>query len=687
MTQNPLLFYCCASFAAGITLQRKWPLDPLWIGIGIGLLIFLLGLLYRRERSSLKKSPGFFAVALLAIGVTGMLCMQQTSVEKQRDHYTLQKEAQPGFYELEIREQLKSGSHSDRYVAKVLSNQNRPKQGKILLLVKQDAHCLPLAPGERILVHSSIQAIPKPANPHQFDYRAYLANKQILGRIRTSGEQVVPLNSSKKDLWTWSRNCRIYFAQQVELLDLRPATQALLQSLVLGDRRNLNRDLYQVFAQAGVVHLLAVSGLHVGLLLWLLYGLLTPLLRIRQGRMFRLIIVLIALWSYALITGLTPSVVRAVSMFSLIAYTRWSGRLDQSINALLTTFILLLLIQPQWLFEIGFQLSFLAVFHILWLYPELCNWWRVQGKILRWFRDLLGVSLIAQLGVWPLCLYYFHQFPGLFWLSNLLIMPFMSLVLGLGILVLISALSPWKLSGIYRLYDWLLSQLIDLIAWIAHQETYLLEHIPFSGWEAVGWYTFMTGLLLWIESRSTSRTLFMILSSCLIVGVTWQHDTRPPTDQFIVFQQWGLSQIGIRSKDSLHVYQNKTSDFSQQTLNDYSTGERLNGIGYQKIPKILEFDGQLILILDRSGQYPTTNVDVVLLTQNTEVALDRMLEVLQPKWVVADGSNYKGPINRWRATCRQQGIRFFCTPESGAFVLNATRNLPENLSGTVPRHP
>lgn len=687
MTQNPLLFYCCASFAAGIVIQRKWPLELLWIGIYLTILILLLGLIYRRERRSLKKSPGFFTVALLAIGVTGMLCMQQNSIEQQRDHYTLQLESQPGLYEVEIRELLKSGSHSDRYVAKVLSNQNRPKRGKILFVVKQDAHCFPLAPGDRILVHSSIQAIPKPANPHQFDYRAYLANKQIFGQIRTSGEKFVLMKSTKIDLWTWSRNCRIYLTNQVEALDLRPATQAILQSLVLGDRRNLSRDLYQDFAQAGVVHLLAVSGLHVGLLLWILYGLSAPLLRIRQGRMFRLIIVLIALWSYALITGLTPSVVRAVSMFSLIAYTRWSGRLDQSMNALLTTFLLLLLVQPRWLFEIGFQLSFLAAFHILWLYPDLCKWWPARGRFWRWFRDLLGVSLIAQLGVWPPCLYYFHQFPGLFWLSNLLILPFMSLLLGMGILVLISALSPWQIDWIYRLYDWLLSQLIDLIGWIANQEAYLFEHIPFSGWEVFGWYGFMTGLLLWLKSRNMPRTMFLIFTSCLILGINWSHSSRTPTDQLIVFQQWVSSQIGIRSKDSLHVYQNETSDYSQQTLEDYFTGERLSGISYQKIPKILEFDGQLILILDRSGLYPTTKVDVVLLTNNAAVALDRMLEVLQPTWVVADGSNYNSTIDRWQATCKQKGIRFFSTPESGAFVLDPTRNLPENPSGIAPRHP
>ena len=147
------------------------------------------------------------------------------------------------------------------------------------------------------------------------------------------------------------------------------------------------------------------------------------------------------LWCFALIAGMSASVVRAVTMFSFVAVGLSFKRRKTILFSLISSAFLLLLVKPMFLFDVGFQLSYLAVFGIVWVQPKLANLFNCKYWFFRKVWSMCSVSIAAQMGVLPLSLYYFHQFPGLFFLSNVLIIPFLGAILMGGILVIILALS------------------------------------------------------------------------------------------------------------------------------------------------------------------------------------------------------------------------------------------------------
>jgi competence protein ComEC len=161
-----------------------------------------------------------------------------------------------------------------------------------------------------------------------------------------------------------------------------------------------------------------VSGLHIGLILLFVTFVLKPIPNNKKGSVLKLIITLSSLWLFGILAGLAPSVVRSVTMFSFVAIGQHLRRSVNIYHTLLVSILLILLVQPSFLFDVGFQLSYLALFFILWFQPLLSRLWKPKNKISNYFWDILSVSFAAQIGTIPLSLYYFHQFPGLFFITN-----------------------------------------------------------------------------------------------------------------------------------------------------------------------------------------------------------------------------------------------------------------------------
>jgi len=214
-----------------------------------------------------------------------------------------------------------------------------------------------------------------------------------------------------------------------------------VNALLLGQRTDISSGTYDAYKNAGAVHLLAVSGLHIGILLWILHMVFRPVELLPKGKTIKLLVLLVALWSYAVLAGLSASIIRAVSMFSFVAYALYLNRPANTFNILaLSIFFVLLAFDARLLYSPGFQMSYAAVFAIVWIYPKLQAIWRPGQWLPRKIWQLLSVSLAAQLGVLPISLFYFHQFPALFFVSNLLVVPFLGLLLGTGFLIALLAL-------------------------------------------------------------------------------------------------------------------------------------------------------------------------------------------------------------------------------------------------------
>jgi len=666
----------CVSFALGIGIQPYLNVSLanllVFFGIFIGLLLGVYFIVKQRR----LKGQLFLLVSCLCLTTLGAFCYYGHQEIRATDHYLHRPKLWQGVHQIRIDQSMRSTAYSDRYLAQISSLNGHASSGQILFSIYKDSLCKPLTPGEHLLITGTLKQIDPPTNPHQFNYRAYLGNQQVYGQLSGSYKNVIEYFETKHSLFTLAQVLRNKLGQLLRNSGLSDNSTALSSALLLGDKKQLNRPLYEAFADAGVVHLLAVSGLHVGILYWILLGSLRPLCGLGIKRSHLQLLAIVILWGYALLTGLSPSVVRAVFMFSLIGLAGMTNRSGNSLNALFTALLFLLLARPNWLFEIGFQLSFVAVFFILWLHPILVAWWNPSFWLLKTIRDLIGVSLIAQLGVAPLCLLYFHQFPGLFLVANLALLPCMSVLLSIGLLVLLCLLLSINIAWLIKLYDGLLQLMVSWVEWVAAQSDFLLQHISFNQLEVWTFYAALAGLLFWIKNRNSKSTTLMVLGGLSFLLAQFHYTLLLPKDQLVVFHLRGKSLLGVIEKDRLKSYSYTTTSYTEQLLSSFAVGDRLIYCEPKQLDHVVAIGNKVLLVVDRRGYFPNQKVDMVLLRADSKVALDRLLLQTKPELVIADGSNYGKQINRWKASCRAAGIPFYNTAIDGALRWNQSMNSP-----------
>lgn len=309
----------------------------------------------------------------------------------------------------------------------------RPAEGKIMLRIERDITNRAPYAGNLYLINPDLQ---KPAGalyPGDFDYRAYLRHKQVMHIAKVKSGHWVWIREAGMNLSIVCANIRenILNTLRTHIPDKQNA--GIAEALLLGYRAHVSEETNAAFRDTGTLHILSVSGLHVGLVFTLL-GFLSRFMLNRKGGVYlRTGIMLAGLWAYSAISGLSPSVVRAAVMFSLVSCGQTFGRQSNPFNSVYASALLMLSMDTGLFFDTGFQLSYAAVLGIIFLYPKLKNLYQPRNKPARHLRDMVMVSLAAQVFTLPLSLYYFSQFPVYFLLYNLLLMPLFSLALFMAI--------------------------------------------------------------------------------------------------------------------------------------------------------------------------------------------------------------------------------------------------------------
>jgi competence protein ComEC len=305
-------------------------------------------------------------------------------------------------------------------------------QGKILAYIEDENQ--ELKRRDVIFFKSNLNAIQNSKNPGEFDAKSYWNNKQImLNAFLSEGTFLKIGNAARKvnDIWDDLRN---YFSAQLDF-HLTGEEGAIAKALILGDRSSLEGETTRKFGNTGAMHVLAVSGLHVGIvveILTYLFGFFSKWISKNRS----IILILSIIWIYAAITGFSASVVRSSLMFTILSGSTLWGRNYISFNSLFLSAFILLIYNPFYLFDIGFQLSYLAMAGIFLFYPPLSKVLVIKNKWMRKIYDGTMVGVAAQLLTIPVTLYYFHQFPNYFMLTNIGLMIFSFLILLLGIILI-----------------------------------------------------------------------------------------------------------------------------------------------------------------------------------------------------------------------------------------------------------
>lgn len=648
----------------GILWARFFDL-PLLPVLGFSILgIIAVGVLLKKSD---RKSIAFgvvSAITTLCIGILSFCLAQPKNVS---NHYSHQNTNNAVVWKLKIDEVLKPNSFSDRYIATVIVLDNKEANGKILLSLLKDSIAQPLIVDDEILVFAKPKAIYKPLNPYQFNYAEYMSEMGIYHQIQIGTDKVLPSRSSSRTVKGIAADIRNNIIQKLEKSNFDAKELNIIKALLLGQRNDIDPETLNTYKNAGAIHILALSGLHIGILLLLLEFLLKPLEKLPKGRHVKLIIIVLLLWGFAFIAGMSPSLIRAVCMFTFVAYALYLNRPTSTFNILALSLFFILLIQPQLLFSVGFQMSYAAVFSIVLFYPMLQR--LVQSKY--WLPNkiwqLLSLSIAAQLGVLPLSLYYFHQFPSLFFISNLVIVPFLGVILGMGILVIVLSLCNALPNFITHIYNTLIKAMNTIIQWVAEQEAFLFKGISMDKIQLVLGYTIIVSLFIFLTKKTFKRTAFLL--GCVVCFQGWsiyKNYTLNQQESLLVFHKKRNTVLVHRIGQELTVLSTHQNNI-EKILSDYTNAESITSKSYKTIKNSYRFKNRTLTIVDSTSVYPKTKLDVIVLTQSTKINLERLIDTTNPKLIIVDGSNYKSAIAHWKATCAHKKIPFHYTGEKGFY--------------------
>ncbi len=328
-----------------------------------------------------------------------------------------------------------------------------PVNRMILVYIMKDSLSVNLRCGDHLNFYTRISTPEREVIPGEFDYAAYLFRQQI------SGTAVIFPGywqwTGKKSALTWKQRAGVW---REKILDsyrkwgFSGDEFAVLSALTVGYKEELSEDLRETYQVAGVSHILALSGMHIAVLWGLLCWILRPLDRSCLLRWVKCGIIVLLLWTFAFLVGLPPSVIRAVVMCMLMTAARAAGERTLSLNTLSVAAFFMLLYNPFYLFDTGFQLSFLAVLSILFIYPVISRCWRVRHPVPRYIWGIVAVSLAAQLGTAPVVIYKFAYFPVYFLPANLIVAP-------LVLVIIYGSVASFVLSPFTVLHIWVVKGL------------------------------------------------------------------------------------------------------------------------------------------------------------------------------------------------------------------------------------
>ena len=513
-------------FALGILLFTTIPeaQPQLVLGILAVLWIFYLVLLSRPVFSSLLPISFLAYLLLIGLGAFGSLHSNQTAQEGEISW----GEGQGYLAEVQRYDLPKANSSENLLAVFAINGEHGWSSQNALVLVYHQMEEA-LYPGQVIWVPANPEPVAPPSFPDEFNYKRFLAAKGIHFRQFLGKKLLVLPVKPSNELNFAMEHLRHYFAGVIDQYIQRPESKQIALALLLGQKESLGKEVKKAYSATGTQHILAVSGLHVGIIYSIL---LLPLTFFKQkGQLLQksyLVLVLGLIWIYALMTGFSPSVVRAVVMFSLVTLGQMRKRKPSIWNILAFSALLLLVLDPAIQTDLGFQLSYLAVAGIVGLQPILLRMWAPSNRVLDYFWQMATVTLAAQLITSPLTLHYFHTFPTYFLVANLLIVPLSYIILCAGVPFLLLAWIPMVGST--------LGAIVDFLLFVQNEITYTLQEFPAALWQGI--HLSLAGMLaiwgmLWIWGNwelGNRKTLVRLgYGLCLIWAISnlWTEFRRP----------------------------------------------------------------------------------------------------------------------------------------------------------------
>lgn len=516
-----------------------------------------------------------------------------------------------------------------------------------------------LQPGDEFLFHGKIQPFQNMGNPDDFDYVRYMYNEGFIGSVYITSTSWKSLEKTSPSLKYKALRCRQGILEFYQSLGFDETEYGILSALTVGYQDALTDDLKQGFRTTGTVHVLSVSGLHVGIIYLMISFLLGFIRRGTRYYWIKPLLIIILLWVYAFITGLPPSVVRASTMLSIFCASEIFGRKNFSIHALFIAAFFMLLINPFSLFDIGFQLSFVSVLSILYLQPRASGIIKIENKYIRNIWQLFTLSLVAQLATFPVCLYYFGTFPTYFFITNLIIVPLVSLIMyavGSIIVAWVFSLVLPDINFFYlpvKVLQLLVQLMTSLIRFFEGLPHALIQDVKVSLADLAFIFTIIVSILIFLIYRK-SKALIVGLSGILLLLCSHiYNEQKDKQDKFTVYNRRESTEIRWSLGNNSYMFDPTSLKSGYEYLNIQNT-------------RILIMSSDIW----RSNQIQKKyEIDNLVLIKDNDHSLYSLTQLFSIKNVILDASLSSFTRQRLSKECQKLNIPCYDVPKSGAFSL------------------
>ncbi len=641
--------------------------------------LIFLGLIYLSKRPTAKS-----VLVLFLFFIIGYLHPYYSDPFRHHHHFSKQDEVSALIVQVE---KLEEKSKKLRVVSEVRflkqnSNLWHQSNGKLLLYIK-NLNKQQLEIGDYLHLPATYYKVKQNSNPNTFGFKRYLNNLGIdhIAHLDQSDIQILKSNSQTilSAAYMLREHCQAILNAQIS----NKENLAIASAMILGNKDLIQDELYEAYSDSGAIHVLAVSGLHVGIVASIIL-LLFRTLGLSRAKKLESVCCIIMIWAFALICGSGPAVVRASIMFSLLLIGRAISRPGNSLNILAVAAFGMLLYDPNFLYQVGFQFSFLALASIIHFFPLLRRVVNTNHKWLNHAWNLVAVSIAAQILIFPLSIYYFHKFPTYFFLSSLIAIPaaFLILATGLGLL-LVSTIPIPLLSSIARVLSLVLDQLLTALNWFI----YNIQQLPFSHAENLSLSN--TSILLiylvillaaFYAINHNSKILTALLSLILIQSISRHLENYKLSKEpkLVIYDIYGESYADLFidcTHVPLHLSINNPKQISYNT-SGHQIAQRTRGISslsdhdIEENEHILLYNDQLILL------YPDHNIlakridkpiQLAILSAQQELDVRHLLGQFQIEQIILD-SSFKKEKYQLQKIITEHGIPVHCTSISGSYT-------------------
>ena len=690
-------------FIGGILLYSVFQLDSVFLPFWVLAPLPFIGvfLFFRGRLASYHFRWIIGAVINVQLLFTGYYLSFLENEKSHHNHFSeIQVDSQP-VYTAVLLEAPQKRANSARLFLSVtrvfLDNKVYHVKGKLLAYVAKDSLVDSLTYGTEIMFSQLPDLVRKPANPGEFNYASYLSVKRVYHQVYLARGSYIITGKGKGNIFkAFALNMRARLLSTMQQYGIQGREYAVAAALLIGYDDMLDANQRREYAGAGVVHILCVSGLHVGVV-FLIADYLFYFLRKRKKMVWlRPSLIILVIWTYALITGFAPSVLRASLMFSLITVGKSLNRHAHTYNTLAASAFILLVITPGMIYDLGFQLSYAAVGGIVTFQPHIQKIFAPVHVVSKYFWGLISVSVAAQLVTAPLSVYYFHQFPNYFLLANLIAIPLAGVLIYTGVLFIFFSFIPVLGKIVATLLILQIKILNNTVSFVEGLPGAVSKALYLSPISVIVVYFVVIALFLWYLQKNR-RWFMAAIFFCVILAADYAFIAIGRANQQLLMvhsvnrhsaismvsgdSQWVMCDSGLIVNPQLLNYPTESFrvkagirhfnliDFSATNPHNHMLGKSLvfdHGF--------FQFGNKRGIVLSPLVNLPeiekTIRLDYVILTSNYKASL-RMLQAYFPgATFIADASNAQWKSKKWAEEASKLRLTYYSVRESGAWVQN-----------------